>query len=100
MLEGGGRLAIVNLPVTPLESPVDGGRAPKTRRQERKDCSDQSIVFENSIAIVIVVVVAAAGGGSQHESGLFGGACGRMLIMCGRLEEKRFLCQQKSAGQT
>jgi hypothetical protein len=68
--DGRGRCTIVNLPITPLEPPVDGRCEPKTFWQEGKDCSDQSIVVEHGIAVVVVVAA-----GSHRQSGLFDGAC-------------------------
>jgi hypothetical protein len=83
ILEGGGRCRIaivVDPPIASLEPPVDGRREPKTQWQEGQDRPDQSIVFEDGIAIA--AGAASAGGaaiaaGSHHQSGLFGGACGR-----------------------
>jgi hypothetical protein len=86
ILEGCGRCTIVNLPVTPLEPPVDGRCEPKTRWQEGKDCSDQSIVVEHGIAIAVVAVP-----GSHRHSGL---VVGVSLLICAVVvdESPAFIC--------
>jgi hypothetical protein len=76
---------IVNLPISPLEPPVDSRRESKTQWQERKDRSDQSIVFENNVSTIVDVVAAVAavaGAGSYHPSGLFSGASWRIHFCC------------------